>query len=119
MSGDLTGLVSTTIASVRGGRGSLVMDFDGVSIDQATQEPNVDLELLAGEFAGLLREARTLAANLGWDAVRTFSVRARDRQVVFAFGPDDLLLGVEAGPTGLCGQMRAAAKRAADRLEDG
>jgi len=119
MSSDLSGLVSTTLASVRGGRGSLVMGLDGVPIDQATQDPGVDLESLAGEFAGLLREARTLAASLGWGAVRTFSVRARDRQVVFAFGPDGLLLGVEAGPTGLCGQLRDAARRAADRLEDG
>ena len=116
MSGDLAVLLSAA-QSVRGGRGALVMDLEGVPIEQASREPGADPGSLGGEYTVLLREARVLAAALGWGEARTFGVRARERRVVFAFAPHELMVGVEAGPTGLPGQMRHAASRAAARLD--
>jgi predicted regulator of Ras-like GTPase activity (Roadblock/LC7/MglB family) len=118
MAGDLAKTVAGLIQAVRQGQGALLMDLDGVPVEQAASAAGPDLETIAGEYAGLLREARSIAAELGWGAPRRFGVRGASRQVVFAFAPGDLVLGVEAGGAGLRGQMGYAVTQALGQLGD-
>ena len=76
------------------------------------------MEAIAGEYATLLRQARSVVAELNWGAPKSVSVRGAGGQVVFAFTPKELLVGVEAGPAGLRGQMRYALGRALTQLGD-
>ena len=94
------------------------MGEDGIPIVQATPVAGVDLEAVAGEYAGLLRQTRGLVDELQWGAPQSFSVRGASGQVVFAFAPEDLFLGVEAGPIALRGQMRYALGRTLAQLGD-
>lgn len=97
------------------------MDPDGVRIEHAAPDGDVagmNAEALAGEYASLLLQARSLAAELEWGSAKSFSVRGLGAQVVFAFGPKDLFLGVEAGPAGLGGQIRYLLRRALVHMGD-
>jgi len=118
MAGDLAKTVADLVPAVRQGKGAVLMDLDGVPVEQAAPVPGADLEAIAGEYASLLRQARGLVAELDWGSPKNFSVRGAAGQVVFAFAPRDLLLGVEAGPTGLRGQMRYALGRALAHMGD-
>jgi predicted regulator of Ras-like GTPase activity (Roadblock/LC7/MglB family) len=116
MAADLAEAVAELVRAVRGGRGALLMALDGVPIEQAGAAQGAGMEGLAGEYAGPLRQARALAAELQGGAPRRFSVRGAARRIVFAFVPGDLVLGAEAGPAGLAGQMRYAIAQATGRL---
>ena len=118
MSADLAAAVATLLQSVRGGRGALLMDLDGVPIEQATAEPELNAEALAAEYAGLLRHAQSAAAGLRWGAVRSLSVRGAASLVVFRIVSGELALGAETGPTDSRGQTRQAIEEAASQLGD-
>jgi len=112
MTGNFEATVTGLVRAVRQGRGAVLMGWDGVPVEQAAPVAGTDVEAVAGEYASLLRHARSLVCELDWGSPRSFSVRGAGGQVVFAFAPKDLLLGVETGPTGLGGQMRYALGRA-------
>jgi predicted regulator of Ras-like GTPase activity (Roadblock/LC7/MglB family) len=118
MGGDLAATVSKLVREVRHGRGALFMDGDGVPVEQMAPGAGAGLEAIGGEYATLLRQARSVVAELNWGAPLSFSVRGPGGQVVFAFTPKDLLVGVEAGPAGLRGQMRYALGRALTQIGD-
>ncbi len=113
MTADLAKTLADLLQGVREGRGALLMALDGVPVEQAASAGGVDLEAIAGEYAGLLRQAQGLSAELECGEPLRFSVRGANRRVVFTFVPGDLALGVEAGPAALRGQMRHVAKQAA------
>lgn len=93
------------------------MDLDGVPIEQAAPGgAGADLESVAGEYAGLLRQARALAGELDLGAAEGFNVRAATRQVAFVFVPGELALGVETGAAGLRGQIRYVLAQARGQL---
>jgi predicted regulator of Ras-like GTPase activity (Roadblock/LC7/MglB family) len=118
MAGDMAKAVTELVQAVRQGRGALLMGEDGIPIVQAAAVAGVDVEAVAGEYAGLLHQARVLVDELQWGAPKSFSVRGASGQVVFAFAPEGLFLGVEAGPVGLRGQMRHALSRTLAQLGD-
>lgn len=117
MSHDLAETVAGVVREVRDGRGALLLDLDGIIIQQAMLAAGPDLEAVAGEYAGLLRAARGLAGAMGWGAARSYSVRGREGILAFGFAPSDLVLGVAAGPGGLSGQMRSGVLRGAAQLD--
>lgn len=116
MTADPSRTVGDLVRRVGKARGALLMDLDGVPIAQAASGGAADLDSLAGEYAGLLRQAQALAAELDLGAARSFSVRAANHPVVFAFVPGGLALGIEAEPSGLRGQMRHALAQALGQL---
>ncbi len=116
MGGTLAATVSKLVQEVRHGRGAFLMDVNGIPIEHMAPVAGAGVEAIAGEYATLLRQARSLVAELNWGAPKSFSVRGAGGQVVFAFTPKDLLVGVEAGPAGLRGQMRYALDRALTQL---
>jgi predicted regulator of Ras-like GTPase activity (Roadblock/LC7/MglB family) len=116
MAADLAKTVADLVQTVRQGQGALLMAMDGVPVEQAGSAGGVDLDAIAGEYSGLLQQAKALAEELGCGAPRRFSVRGRNRQLVFAFVSGDLVLGAEAGPAGLHAQMRRAVAQAAGQL---
>lgn len=118
MTADLAKTVENLMQAVRGGQAALLMALDGVPVEQAAPAGGADLEAVAGEYAGLLRQAKALMDELDCGVPQRFCVRGTNRQVMFAFVPGELALGVEAGPTGLRGQMREAVARAAGQLGD-
>jgi len=115
---DLAKMVADLVQAVPEGHGALLMDLDGVPVEQAASAVRVDLEAIASEYAGLLRQASAMALELNCGAPQRFSVRGTHRQVVFAFVPGDLVLGVEAGSASLRGQMRYAIVQAVGQLGD-
>lgn len=107
MTEDLGTRLARLARAVRDGRGAVLMDLDGVPVEQVPRAPGVDLEAVAGEYAALLRQARTLATEMDWGAPRSLSVRGARLQVTFGFLPSgDLAVGVETGPAGLSGHAR-------------
>ncbi len=66
--------------------------------------------LLLGEYVEPLRLAQA-AAEMGWGAVRSFSLRGERGLVVFSLLPSGLTLGVEAGLATVAGWLREEAIR--------
>ena len=116
MSADLARAVVDLVASVRDGRGAVLMALDGVPVELAGPAEVSALEAVAGEYANLLGLARSLATELDVGAPQRLSVRGANRRVVFAFVGDDLALGVETGISGLRGQAGDAITRALGQL---
>ena len=116
MTTDLAMVVADLAQQVRAGQGAFLMDLDGVPIEQVASAAGADPESIAAEYAGLLRQARTLVEELEWGAATSYSVRGMTRQVVFAFAPGDLVLGVEAQSLGVRGQMRHALGQAVTQI---
>jgi predicted regulator of Ras-like GTPase activity (Roadblock/LC7/MglB family) len=118
MAADLEGTLADLARTVRSGQGAVLMDLDGVPIAQAAQGPGAELESVAAEYVGPLRQAQSLAADLDLGAPRGYSVRGTGGLFFFAFAPGDLVLAVGADSTGLRGQMRHALIRALGQLRD-
>ncbi|MBI4572498.1 MAG: hypothetical protein HY713_04330 [candidate division NC10 bacterium] len=118
MAADLEGTLADLARTVRSGQRAVLMDLDGVPIEQAAQGPGADLESVAAEYAAPLRQAQSLAAELELGAPLGYSVRGTGGLFVFAFAPGDLVLAVEADSAGLRGQMRQALIRALGQLRD-
>ena len=116
MTTDLARVVAELARGVWKGHGAFLMDLDGVPIEQVGPATAADLESIAGEYAGLLRQAQALVTEMDWGAATSYSVRGTTRQVVFAFAPGDLVLGVEARGLGVRGQMRHALGQAVGQL---
>ena len=118
MGANLSKTVADLVQAVREGRAALLMALDGVPVEQAAPAGSADVEAIAGEYSGLLRQAQALSSELECGAPLRFSVRGANRRIVFAFVPGDLVLGVEAGPTSLRGQLHRAVAQSADQLGD-
>ena len=116
MAADPAKTVADLVQAVREGQGALLMALDGVRVEEAASADGADLEAIAGEYAGLLRQAQALAGELDCGAPLRFSVRGTNRRVVFPFVPRDLVLGAVAGPASLRGQVQHAVVQAAARL---
>lgn len=116
MAVDLASAVADLVQGVRDGQGALLMALDGVPVEQTGATGGAEMETVAGEYAGPLRQAEALAAELGCGAPQHFSVRGASRRIIFAFVPGDLALGVQTGRAGLRGQMRHAITRVVGQL---
>ena len=116
MAADPAKTVEELVPAVRQGEGALLMALDGIPVEQAALTDGAKLETIADAYAGLLRQVKALAAELGCGAPLRFSVRGENHRVVFAFRSSDLVLGAVAGPGGLRGQMRHAIAQAETRL---
>jgi len=92
------------------------MGMDGIPVEQTVLAPGTDLEAIAGEYAGLLPQARALASELECGAAQRFTVRGVNHRMVFAFTGGDLVLGVQAASRGLCGQIRYAISKAMSEI---
>ncbi len=116
MVADLAETVKGLARAVRECRGAILMGMDGIPVEQTVLAPGTDLEAMAGEYAGLLPQARALASELLCGALQRFSVRGVNHRVVFALTEGDLVLGVQAASTGLCGQIRYAISKAMSEI---
>ena len=116
MATDLADVVANLSQRIRAGQGAFLMDLDGVPIEQVSSGAGADPESIAAEYASLLRQVRALVAELEWGAAKCYSVRGMTRQVVLAFTPGDLVLGVEAESLGVRGQMRHALDQAVRQI---
>ncbi len=118
MAADLERTLGDLARTVRGGRGAVLMDLDGVPVELAVQGPGADLESVAAEYAAPLRQAQSLAADLDLGAPLGYSVRGTGGLFVFAFAAGDLVLAVGADSAGLRGQMRQALTQSLGQLRD-
>ena len=118
MIADLERTLADLARTVRSGQGAVLMDLDGVPIAQAAPGPGAEPDSVAAEYAGPLRQAQSLAADLDLGAPLGYSVRGTGGLFVFAFAPGDLVLAVGARSAGLRGQMRHALTCALGRLGD-
>ena len=113
---DVVAVLAALVEQVRGGRSAFLMDQDGILIGQASAERSGDLEAVAGECSGLMREVRAVASASGWGEPRTLTLRGNGGYLVFGFGRGDLVCGLEAGQEGIGGQLRQAVLQALDKL---
>jgi predicted regulator of Ras-like GTPase activity (Roadblock/LC7/MglB family) len=111
----IEGLVQAVPAACR----VILTDSQGTLLARADGEYPAGDDALAREYADPLQQVRTLAAELNWGPAQRFSLRGERGRVVFALLPSGLSLGIEVGPSGLCGQMREEAARAAAVLRRG
>ncbi len=111
--------VETLKQAAPGVRGAILLDPEGTLLARGEGDlPDRD-NALAHEYAEAVQQVSTLAAEVGWGPARRLSVRGEGGQAVFAFLPGGLILGVEATPSGLPGQLREQAARAAAALGGG
>ncbi len=113
------GVIEALVQAVPAARRVILTDSQGTLLARADGECPEGDDALAREYADPLQHARALAADLNWGAAQRFSLRGERGRVVFALLPSGLSLGVEAGPSGLSGQMREEAARAAAALRRG
>jgi predicted regulator of Ras-like GTPase activity (Roadblock/LC7/MglB family) len=114
--GDLATILTDLVHAIRGGRGAVLMNLDGVLIEQAGHGGTVTLGAMASEYAGPLRQIQAMAAELSLGAPQRYSVRGQRSQQVFGFASGGLLLAVQASPGALGGQMRGQVARAVTRV---
>ncbi len=111
--------VETLKQAAFGVRGVILVDPQGTLLARAEAGvPDRDIAL-AREYANPVRQACVLAAEVGWGPAWRLSLRGEAGQAVFAFLPGGLVLGVEADPSGLPGQLREQAARAVAALRGG
>jgi predicted regulator of Ras-like GTPase activity (Roadblock/LC7/MglB family) len=113
------GVIEAVIQAVPAVRRVILADSQGTLLARADGKCPEGDDALAREYADPLRQARALAADLSWGAAQRFSLRGERGRVVFALLPSGLILGVEAGPSGLSGLMREEAAQAAATLGRG
>lgn len=107
------------VESVEGGLGVIIMGYDGIAIDEYFLEgAGMDLNLLAVEYASLLKDVKHTADILKAGGLEEMAVNTAQSCVIMRTINDDLFLALILSRNGNYGKGRYLLRREAYGLND-
>ncbi len=105
------------VESVDGGLGVVVIGYDGISIDEYVREDApLDLQLLAVEYATVLKEIRKAVDVLNTGKMEEVSINTDVSRVVIRVINDDLFIVFAIDHSGNFGKGRYVLRSGAPRI---
>lgn len=104
--------LKSIVESVEGGLGAVIMADDGIAIDEYLLDGSgMDLNLMAVEYASLLKEVKRTADVLKTGALEEMAVNTGRSQVIVRTINDELFIALILGQDGNCGKGRYLLRR--------
>ena len=111
--------LKSIVESVEGSLGAIIMADDGIAIDEYfLDDTGMDLNLLAVEYAALLREVKRTAEVLKTGELEEMAVNTGRSQVIVRIIGDDLFIALILGQDGNYGKGRYLLRREAFGLRE-
>jgi predicted regulator of Ras-like GTPase activity (Roadblock/LC7/MglB family) len=107
-------VVAELLAQCRGGQGAAIVDPDGIPV--AAHPRSATLEVLAAEFASILRGVGEAGRELSHGSLKQFWVSAENAEVIVTNMAGGYFLLLVLDPTGLTGRGRFLSRLAGERL---
>jgi predicted regulator of Ras-like GTPase activity (Roadblock/LC7/MglB family) len=101
-----------------GGLGAVIMGYDGIAIDEYTREGALDVQLLAVEYASVLKEIKRTVGVLKTGELEEVSIVSDKYSVIVRGISDDFFLALVLQSDGNFGKGRYLLKRDAARLRE-
>jgi len=95
-----------TVKGVAGGKAAIVMGFDGIPVDQYTEDADDDIETLGMEFSVLLKEVRKAAELLDAGTAQELTVRTEKLSTILRIINDEYFVALTIAPDGNLGKAR-------------
>ena len=107
------------VENVSGGVGAVIMGYDGIAIDEYLPETGpFDLQLMAVEYANLLKEIKRTVDVLKTGDMEEVSVTTASARVLFRVINDEFFLALVITADGNYGKGRFLLRREAPKLYD-
>lgn len=107
------------VENVGGGVGAVLMGYDGIAIEQYFKPcEGVDLQLIAVEYANVLKEIKQTAEILNTGLMEEVSIKTERFHVVISTLTDEYFVALTLDRTGNYGKGRYLLMREAPRLKE-
>lgn len=104
--------LKSIVESVEGGLGAIIMADDGIAIDEYfLDDAGMDLNLMAVEYASLLKEVKRTAEVLKTGGLEEMTVNTGRSQIIVRIVNDDLFIALILGQDGNYGKGRYLLRR--------
>jgi predicted regulator of Ras-like GTPase activity (Roadblock/LC7/MglB family) len=112
-------ILKDLVEGVGGGTGAVLMGYDGIAIDQYFR-PNeeLDLQLVAVEYANILKDIRRTAEILDSGTLEEVSIRTEMFLVIVRIINEDFFVALTLRRDGNFGKARYLLQREAPRLRE-
>jgi predicted regulator of Ras-like GTPase activity (Roadblock/LC7/MglB family) len=101
-----------------GGIGVVIMGYDGIAIDECIREGALDVQLLAVEYASVLKEIKRTVGVLKTGELEEVSIVSEKCSVIVRGISDDFFIAMLIDSDGNFGKARYLLKRDAARLRE-
>lgn len=111
--------LKSIVESVEGGLGAIIMADDGIAIDEYfLDDAGMDLNLMAVEYASLLKEVKRTAEVLKTGGLEEVAVNTGRSHVILRIIDDELFIALILGQDGNFGKGRYLLRREAFGLRE-
>lgn len=110
-------ILETIVEGAGGGVGAVLMGYDGIAIEQYFKTcEGVDLQLVAVEYANVLKEIKKAAEVLNTGLMEEVSIKTERFHVVISTLTDEYFVALTLERAGNYGKGRYLLRREASRL---
>lgn len=100
-------ILENIVTNCSGGKGAVLMGYDGIGIDQYTVEDNtLDLNLVGIEYSNVTKEIRNAAEILQVGALQEVTIKTEQFYVIIHMLTDEYFVALMLERTGNFGQGR-------------
>lgn len=112
-------ILKTIVEGTGGGAGAVLMGYDGIAVDHYFRDgEGADLQMVAIEYAGILKEIKKAAEILDTGAVEEVTVKTPRFHLVLRALTDDYFVALALDPGGNFGKGRFLLMREAHPLRE-
>lgn len=112
-------ILETIVEGAGGGVGAVLMGYDGIAIEQYFKAcEGVDLQLVAVEYANVLKEIKKAAEVLNTGLMEEVSIKTERFHVVISTLTDEYFVALTLEREGNYGKGRYLLRREAPRLRE-
>jgi predicted regulator of Ras-like GTPase activity (Roadblock/LC7/MglB family) len=108
----LRGLVERTEGAIA----SLLMGFDGITVDSYTRSPSVNMETVGSEYSVVLGQIKQAAAMLDLGSAQEVAVQADNMTTVIRLLNEEYFVAMALAPSGNFGKARYLLRVEAPKL---
>ena len=110
-------LLNELVETVPGGRGAIIVDWEGEAVDQAGPMDEYELKLVGAHKGVILHNLRDVVGRLGKEDLQEVVVTTRNLQILILPVTVDYFLVVALSPGDILGRALFESRRCVDELK--
>lgn len=111
-------ILQDAVSQVDGALGAIMLDGDGIAVDEVRADPNLDLAIVAAEYSTILRETQRTGTETGIGLPEEITVRSSRTVLIIRRAGDGYFVVLALSPEANFGKGRFVLRRAVARLEE-
>ncbi len=110
-------ILREVVQSTDGAVASILMGFDGITVDSYTQDAGgIDMEIVGSEYSQVLMQIKQAAQLLDMGTAREVAVQAENMTTLMRLINDEYFVALAIAPTGNLGKARFLLRLQASKL---